>query len=251
MNIPYVMKECTKCGEWLVANNYNFHKQKNGKWGLQSRCKKCKNNTNKQWRENNKEHIMEYRKKYHKNNKEYNKERNKKWCENNKEYRKEYRKEYYKNNKNYFKEHSKGWRRDNPEKIFNNHNKRRSKEENQGRGITKNQWLECNNWFDWKCAYSEEKLKQENSTYGRTLDHIVALDNGGLNEPWNVVPMRKGYNTSKKNNENTLNWYMEQEYFYEERLRRIVEWQIYAYEKWGGEEFGELILITDLFEEEK
>ena len=27
--------------------------------------------------------------------------------------------------------------------------------------------------------------------------------------------------------------------------------KIYAYEKWGGEEFGELILITDLFEEQK
>ena len=79
----------------------------------------------------------------------------------------------------------------------------------------------------------------------------MALDNGGLNEPWNVVPMRKGYNSSKHNNENTLNWYLEQEYFDIDRLNKIVEWQIYAYEKWGGEEFGELILITDLFEEEK
>ena len=79
MNIPYIFKKCTKCGEWLVANNYNFHKQKNGKWGLQSRCKKCKNNINKQWKENNKEHIMEYNKEYHKqyyeNNKEYHREK--------------------------------------------------------------------------------------------------------------------------------------------------------------------------------
>ena len=41
MNIPYAFKKCTKCGEWLVANNYNFYKQKNGKWGLSARCKKC------------------------------------------------------------------------------------------------------------------------------------------------------------------------------------------------------------------
>ena len=86
---------------------------------------------------------------------------------------------------------------------------------------------------------------------GNTFGHILALDNGGLNEPWNVVPLRKGYNTSKRNNENTLNWYMEQEYFSEERLQRIIEWQVYAYEKWGGEEFGELVFITDLFEEEE
>ena len=44
---------------------------------------------------------------------------------------------------------------------------------------------------------------------------------------------------------------MEQEYFSEERLQRIIEWQVYAYEKWGGEEFGELVFITDLFEEEE
>ena len=270
MNIPYIFKKCTKCGEWLVANNYNFHKQKNGKWGLQSRCKKCKNNINKQWKENNKEHIMEYNKEYHKqyyeNNKEYHREKNKQWRENNKErkielekewrknnkeYIKEHSKQHYENNKEYYKEKNKQWREENPEKVFNQNTKRRFKEENQGRGIDKEQYKECNKWFDWKCGYSGEKLKQENSTYGRTLDHIVALDNGGLNEPWNVVPMRKGYNTSKRNNENTLNWYMEQEYFSEERLQRIIEWQIYAYEKWGGEEFGELILITDLFEEEK
>ena len=89
-------------------------------------------------------------------------------------------------------------------------------------------------------------MKNDKSTHGRTIDHIVALDNGGLNEPWNIVPMRKGYNSSKNATENSLDWYKEQKYFNEERLNKIVEWQIYAYEKWGGKEFGELILITDL-----
>ena len=41
MNIPYVMKKCTKCGEWLVANNINFYKQKKGKYGFTSKCKQC------------------------------------------------------------------------------------------------------------------------------------------------------------------------------------------------------------------
>ena len=104
------------------------------------------------------------------------------------------------------------------------------------------------NFFEWKCAYSGEKMESNNTTNGRTIDHIVALNNKGLNEPWNLVPMRKGYNSSKKATENSLDWYMEQEYFDIERLNKIVEWQIYAYEKWGGEEFGELILITDLLE---
>ena len=200
MNIPYVFKKCKTCGEWLVASNFNFYKEKNGKYGLKSQCKEC---------------GKEYREK----NKDKEKERQRKWYENN------------------------------PEKSFNRHNKRRSKLENQGRGITKEQYIECNNWFDWKCAYSGEKMKNDKSTHGRTIDHIIALDNKGLNEPWNIVPMRKGYNSSKFNRINSLDWYMEQEYFDIDRLNKIVEWQIYAYEKWGGEEFGELILITDLIED--
>ena len=42
MNIPYVFKRCTKCGEWLVASTYNFNKMKNGKYGLQPKCNKCR-----------------------------------------------------------------------------------------------------------------------------------------------------------------------------------------------------------------
>ena len=282
MNIPYAFKKCTKCGKWLVANSFNFGKTKKGKWGLKSQCKECgrkyynkyydnnkeyEKERSKQWRENNKEYFKEYRednkeyfkernKQYYEDNKEYIKERSKQWYKDNKEYykqyyedNKEYYKQYYKDNKDKILEYNKQWHKNNPEKVFNKHNRRRSKLENQGRGINKEQYKECNEWFDWKCAYSGEKMESNNSTNGRTLDHIVALDNDGLNEPWNCIPMKKGYNTSKHITENVLNWYLEQEYFDIERLNKIVEWQIYAYEKWDGEEFGELILITDLFED--
>ena len=292
MNIPYVMKKCTKCGEWLVANNINFYKQKKGKYGFTSKCKQCeskikkdKRNNNEEYRKNqNKKNREEMRKKrkddnFRKIENEKQKIRKKERYNNDEEYRKSFlkkqnewkvnnpekvkasydkkcikEKERYNNDEEYRKSRLKKykeWRKDNPEKIFNQNIKRRSKLENQGRGIDKEQYKECNKWFDWKCAYSGEKLQNNKTTNGRTLDHIVAIENGGLNEPWNVVPMRRGYNCSKQDKVNSLDWYMEQEYFNEEQLQRIVEWQIYAYEKWGGEEFGELILITDLFEEEE
>ena len=41
MNIPYVFKRCSKCGEWLVTSDINFYKNKLGKYGLKSICKKC------------------------------------------------------------------------------------------------------------------------------------------------------------------------------------------------------------------
>ena len=66
MNIPYVFKKCSKCGEWLVANRVNFTSNKKGKYGLRSRCKECV----KQYRENNKDKIREYQKEYRENNKD-------------------------------------------------------------------------------------------------------------------------------------------------------------------------------------
>ena len=42
MNIPYVFKKCNKCGRWLVANTVNFYKNKNLKYGIDNKCKKCK-----------------------------------------------------------------------------------------------------------------------------------------------------------------------------------------------------------------
>ena len=135
-----------------------------------------------------------------------------------------------KNKKNIIKK----WAKNNPEKILNRNNKRRNKEENQGNGITKEQWLEMMNFFDWKCAYSGEKMESNNTTNGRTVDHIIALDNGGENEPWNIIPMKKGYNTSK-HTKDMLEWYLEQPFFSIERLTKIYEWRIYAYWKWKEE----------------
>ena len=41
MNIPYVFKKCTKCGEIKLATSDNFNKEKEGKYGLKSQCKIC------------------------------------------------------------------------------------------------------------------------------------------------------------------------------------------------------------------
>ena len=34
MNIPYVMKRCTKCGKWKVASTINFRRHKKYKYGI-------------------------------------------------------------------------------------------------------------------------------------------------------------------------------------------------------------------------
>ena len=188
MNIPYVMKKCNKCGRWLVASTVNFHREKAGKYGIRATCKECKNSQNKQYNKNHKE------------------EQSKRW--------QEYRKS----------EHGKQVI---AAKKFNERNRRRLWKQNQGKGITSEQYKEVMSFFDWKCAYSGEKLKKDT----RTLDHIIPLKQGGDHEIWNLVPMARNLNSSKCAKD-MLEWYKEQDFYSEARLAKIYEWQEYARRKW-------------------
>lgn len=286
MNIPYVMKKCSKCGKWKVASTVNFHRDKYGKYALTSQCKECRNKQKKQWYQDNreKEHerhkqyyeanrgkILEHRKQYYETNKDKEAEYKKQYYEANrdkrleysKQYNKvnrdkrlEYRKQYYEANREKIAEYYKQYREANPEyykqwneanrdKIseyckryhqslkgqvssFNGCQRRRIKEEQQGTGITKEQWLEMMSFFDWKCAYSGETLSKNN----RSVDHIVPLNSNGDNMIWNMVPMLRSLNSSK-NTKDMLEWYKQQSFFSEARLAKIYEWQEYAYNKYG------------------
>ena len=265
MNIPYVMRKCTVCGRWLVANKVNFYRAKKGKYGLESKCKECIRNKNRQYNEANKDKMAEYKKQYY----EANKDKIAEYRKANKDKKAEYMKQRYQNNKDKILEYQNQWNKDNKDKIqqwyqdnrgkmleykkqyyqdnkdkmleygkqyrqtpqgqvseFNKHNRRRIKEEQQGTGITKDQWLECMSFFDWKCAYSDERLT--NNT--RTIDHIVPLNSGGEHEIWNLVPMTKSLNSSKQDKD-MLEWYTKQPFYSHERLLKISEWQEYAKNK--------------------
>ena len=256
MNIPYVFKRCTKCGELLVANTNNFRKTKGGKYGLRSSCKRCE----KQYREQNRDKILERSKQYRQNNKykikqyyENNKDKilecNRQYRQNNKEKIAELNKQYRQNNKDKILKQKRQYYRDNRDKIleynkqyyktsqgqvnqFNAGSKRRMRKQNQGNGITSNQWFEMMNYFDWKCAYSGKYIGGKGEH--RNIDHITPLSKGGEHEIWNVVPMYDSYNFSK-HDKDMLTWYKEQIFFSEERLNKIYEWQEYAFNKWGYE----------------
>lgn len=252
MNTPYVFKKCSKCGKWLVTNTVNFNKAKGGKDGLRGECKICQKKYKKQYREQNKEtiakHNKQYReqnkevitkrkKEYYKANKEAILEQHKIYREANKEAKAKHDKEYYEANKEAIKErvrrYGKQYNQTPQGQIvaFNSRNRRRAKEQKQGSGITKEQWLECMIFFDWKCAYSGKCLGGSNNKR-RSIDHIIALNNGGVNEVWNLVPMIKSLNSSKQDKD-MMTWYTKQDFFSEERLNKIKDWQEYAYNKWG------------------
>ena len=259
MKCPYCIKVCTKCKRILVAWEGNFYKNKQCKYGVIGQCIKCKKQYGEQYygknkkekleyqreyNESHKEEAKEYRKQYYEENKEEIKEKNKQYKNEHKEYYSEYmkqyyeenkeeikiqRKKYYKENKEYCQEYMKQYHKENPHISFNATSKRRERLENQGRGITKEQWYEMMCWFDWCCAYSGEYISGDNNN--RTIDHIIPISKGGLNEPWNCVSMLKSYNISKFTN-NMEEWYIQQEFYSEERLIKIYAWCKYAFNKW-------------------
>lgn len=263
---PFCIKVCTKCGKILIANNNNFARYKKGKYGLVSRCKICDKNYRKEHeneilkyrkehREEHREYCEKHRKErqeyyqeYYKENKDKIDEYNKQWYEGHKEEiaekRKEYSKQYYKEHKEERNEYNKQWYKENKEEIaekrkeyrennphifFNIHNKRRLLEENQGDGISKEQWYEMMMFFDFRCAYSGEYIGDKSSY--RTIDHIIPLANNGEHAIWNCVPMYANYNYSKGTN-NMEDWYMKQEFFDIDRLLKIYDWIEYAHKKW-------------------
>ena len=199
MNIPYVMRKCTKCGRWLVASKDNFYKQKGGKYELGSKCKECEKKRRKQYYEANTQKVAEQTKQYREAN------RDKIF---------EYHKRYYKSPQGQVA-------------TFNHHQRRRISEEQQGDGITKGQWVEMMSFFGWRCAYSGEVLTKDN----RTIDHIVPLNSNGDNMIWNCVPMTRSLNSSKRDKD-MLKWYREQDFYSEARLAKIYEWKEHARKKW-------------------
>ena len=52
------MKRCTKCEEILHVSR--FYKVKNGKYGVEGACKKCRKTHNKKYREEHKDYYEEY-----------------------------------------------------------------------------------------------------------------------------------------------------------------------------------------------
>ena len=235
MRCPFCIKKCTKCGNLLVANSINFSKQKQGKYGVNSVCKPCKKIEKAKEYQDNREYILNRVKVYAENNKDKieayrNRNRDKlralynKYNAEHREKRNEYASEYRKNN---------------PEKIFNARSDRRAKEE-QGSGITKEQWKELMDYFNFKCAYSNEYIGGDSDK--RTVDHIIPLNDNGVNEIWNCVPMHHSYNSSKKDKD-PMGWYLNQSFYNEDRLTNIIEWQLYAFDKYAQEQ-DMLVLIT-------
>ena len=121
----------------------------------------------------------------------------------------------------------KQWREDNRELCNKYNHKRRALKAQNGGEYTLEQWQECLEFFDYKCAYSGKPINKSNVN----VEHIIPISKGGTSNITNIVPALDSVNKSK-NNKDMLSWYKEQPYFSEERLNKILDWIEYASSKY-------------------
>ena len=202
------------------------------------RLKELKKAYMKEYNEKNKDRLREYNKEYNKEYREKNKDKLKKskkeYYENNKDKLKERNKEYYKEyrerNKDKLKERNKEYMKEyrerNKDKLKERDKRYRHKKRGNGGSYTQLQWLDTLEYFDYKCAYTGECIK-----HGCHVEHIVPVSKGGTSYIWNLVPSTASANLSKHNRD-MEEWYREQEYFCEERLNKIYEYQKYMAAKY-------------------
>jgi len=113
----------------------------------------------------------------------------------------------------------KKWQNKNKEKISHYNIKR---QEFKMHDITKEEWQECLEYFDYKCAYCGMTVKESKNIYGKTL-HKEHVDHNGSNKIYNCVPSCQSCNSSKYTF-NFEEWYREQDFYDEDKLVKIKKW---------------------------
>lgn len=226
-------KTCTKCNVTYPATLEYFGKEKNGKFGLRSKCKSCRSEERKKYSEENKEKIkksnkiylqktIEKRKKYYL---EYPKEKRREHYRQNREkyieYSKKYHQENYEKNKHDLKERVKRYQKTPRGREVGRikDNKRRLKIKELPCNFTEIEWAECKIYFKNSCAYcgSSEKLEQ---------DHFIPVSKNGEYAKSNIIPSCKSCNSSKNDN-NFFEWYLRQPFYSEKSVRIILKYLNY------------------------
>lgn len=99
------------------------------------------------------------------------------------------------------------------ESIIARTQNRRSKVAGRGK-VSADEWHSILQKFDYSCAYC-------GATEPLTMEHVLAIHNGGTNEVCNVVPACRRCNSSN-GTKDLSDWYKQQSFYRQERLRKVL-----------------------------
>lgn len=242
-------KRCSKCGKEYPATKEYFYQR--GGDRLRPDCKTCTNVNSKEqrtrWKENNIEWVRERSRLYHLENKEREAQYSKEWREKNADHIKAHyinnreailkrQKENYLSDKMPFLIRSKHYRENNKERVrqwqreweernkeyvkerrhqyYLSHKRQHSqrkrvyrhlKRANCGK-MTSEQIQELLEWQNYRCMYCGTDISNDS-----TIDHHIAVSQGGSNDITNLVMACRSCNSSK-GNKNPFQWYKMREY---------------------------------------
>jgi hypothetical protein len=209
-------KFCSDCNEWLPMTSENYYKNNKSPDGFNPYCKEDTKRRSKQWQQ------VDNRKRYLSNKKIYNKEINQM-----DKYKKIYR-EHARDQREsgYYRE----YQQKNTDK-FSLYSK--DKRENKTHKITDDQWENCKNYFNYRCAYCELPIEEHYINYRGNIQlgdfHKEHVDDEGSNDISNCIPSCKICNSSKHTS-SLEEWYNEDNpNFTHERLDRIHKWLVEDY----------------------
>jgi len=155
-------KVCSRCKNGFFISE--FHKQKNGKFGVSSICKSCRNEEKRKYYRNNEKQINEQHAKYYQNNREQISEKHKLYRKSHKEEKRKYENNRLKTDIN-FKLASK--LRDRLRKAIKNNQKSGSSIKDLGCSVK-----ELKQWFEQKF---QPGMTWENYGSKWHIDHIKPL----------------------------------------------------------------------------
>lgn len=201
-------KLCTnpKHNKFLPMNLDNFYKQSATPDGFSSWCKQCKLDYQNEYREINREQVLEGKKQWNYKNKEKVNRRSRDWAKENPERN---------------KQNIKNWYEDNPGKS------RQYNKNHRIHDITKTEWEKELEVFDNKCAYCGTSEEENKLKYKERL-HKDHADHEGYNDLRNAIPACTICNSYKWQYD-MEEWFRKQKFFTEKRLKFILWWTTEGY----------------------
>jgi hypothetical protein len=150
---------------------------------------------------------------------------NKEWKKQNRDRYLDYLSDYHKENREHEYIYMGEWQRNNKDKLKSYAEYR---EMNKTHTITNEEWEDCKNYFNYRCAYCNLPVEEHYIKYKGKLRlgdfHREHVNHEGSNDLSNCVPACKSCNTSK-HDKHLDDWYTNknEKYTYE-RLEKIHKW---------------------------